>query len=66
MRAYSKKGEMKMKKITNATLKKIETGTMIFDTISKEWVKVTRVSKPFFEIGLLLETAESLKRNYRI
>ena len=55
-----------MKKITNATLKKIETGTMIFDTISKEWVKVTRVSKPFFEIGLLLETAESLKRNYRI
>ena len=55
-----------MKKITTATLKKIETGTMIFDTISKEWVKVTRVNKPFFEIGLLIETAESLKRNYRI
>lgn len=55
-----------MKKITDATVKRIEAGTMLFDTISKEWVKVTRVNKPFFEIGLSLETADSLKRNYKI
>lgn len=56
------------RKITKADLKKIEAGTMLFDTITGKWVEVTRVNpKGYFEVEfILLETVGSLRRDYRI
>lgn len=55
-----------MKKITSADIKNIEVGTELFDTIDNKWVSVTRIVGQFFEIGYLIETADTIKKNYKL
>lgn len=58
---------IEMKKITGNNLKRIDTGTALYDKVSHKIVKVTKnKGGGFFEIGMLIETAESLKRCYML
>lgn len=55
-----------MKEITRKEIDRIEEGTELYDKIAGRYVRVTRVVGPYIEIDLLIETPESIRKNYML